>query len=190
MIIRFLIALFSLSLAGNTLCAEPKSRSEITHEIEEEVYIYAAMASNAYDERENIFPLSKIGWEKLALDGSTIQSIGEHTYTRGAGLAFDVWRKVGSNDIVIAFRGSDSKYDYVAANLTIISWQYKSAAKQVKLFLKKNPGLRLIAATGHSLGGGLAISLSLKHTVNAYAFDSSPRIFDGFMDLDLRREGR
>jgi hypothetical protein len=39
-----------------------------------------------------------------------------------------------------------------------------------------------VVLTGHSLGGGLALSASLWLGVNAYAFNPSPRVFDGWKD--------
>ena len=121
MLARSLIVFLSFLFASNGFCAQPKARNSITKEIEVDVFVYAAMASNVYKDRENIFPLSKIGWEKLSFDGSVIMSNDAHTYTREPGLAFDVWRKAGTNDVVIAFRGSDSKYDHIASNLTPFS---------------------------------------------------------------------
>jgi hypothetical protein len=42
----------------------------------------------------------------------------------------------------------------------------------------------MVEATGHSLGAGVALSLSTHLAgINAYAFDASPRVFDGLGDV-------
>ena len=42
--------------------------------------------------------------------------------------------------------------------------------------------------TGHSLGGGLALSVSVRRGAPAIVFDPSPRIFDGWGDKHLPAE--
>jgi hypothetical protein len=39
-----------------------------------------------------------------------------------------------------------------------------------------------VVVVGHSLGGGLALSVSVWNGVDTYTFDASPRIFDGLGD--------
>ncbi len=39
-----------------------------------------------------------------------------------------------------------------------------------------------ISVTGHSLGGGIALGISVRYGIDAVVFDSSPRIFDGLCD--------
>ena len=44
--------------------------------------------------------------------------------------------------------------------------------------------LKKISATGHSLGGGLALTVSCREGTDAVAFDASPRVSDGLENID------
>jgi hypothetical protein len=106
------------------------------------------------------------------------------------GLAYDIYEKQGTNEVVFAIRGTDGKDDYICANLAIpFSIPYKEVNKEVGEYIKnhsgKNHPSKKVTVTGHSLGGGLALSVSVHHGVEAITFDPSPRIFDGLGDHHL-----
>lgn len=150
--------------------------------------IYAAMAANAYKrgEDELQFDFASLGWTKVDLAGEKLVTEGPSHAGFWTGLALDVYER---DDVtVFAFRGTNTAWDWVVANAAIpFSIQYKSANKKVRFYLENRLGVekRRIVATGHSLGGGLALSVSATERrkipvqVDAIAFDSSPRVFDG-----------
>lgn len=152
----------------------------ISDELASEVAIYAALSSNAYhnSDRER-FRVEQLGWN--------LTSQKHHL----CGLAYDIYRHSSSGKIVWAFRGTDSMLDYLTANLAYLPFspfnQYRKANKIFKKFIRSfDP--RHVTVCGHSLGGGLALSMSVRHGVPAFTFDSSPRIFDGLGDK--HREAR
>ena len=155
----------------------------ITNQVAGRVAIYAMLASNSYRKNDRVkFKVEMMGWEQVDLDGyPTDEPTKEH---KRSGLAYDIYEKVGSNKVVFAFRGTDSKKDYLTANLAVppFNFQYRQARKAVRKYLNENSHKNVIV-TGHSLGGGLALSASVHHGVKAITFDPSPRIFDGIGDM-------
>jgi len=147
--------------------------------------LYAMMTSNAYlDPERTYFPIEKLGWVRVGLDGKPTKtnSYSPRTFWGNlfSNLQFDIWEHQNSNKTVISFKGTDEKIDWVVSNLWIgPSIPYKSAKKHVKEYIEKNPE-REVVVTGHSLGGGLALSNSLWLGVDAFAFNPSPRVFDGW----------
>lgn len=145
------------------------------------VALHAAISSNSYLRSDRVwFPVEEISWYKVDLMGNPISSKMPSYSNRFAGLAIDVWEQEGSKSTIFAFRGTDSKWDYMMANLSFpISIQYKSANKKFKKYQER--ASRDITVTGHSLGGGLALSVYTKNkNINVIVFDSSPRVFDGW----------
>lgn len=149
--------------------------------------LYAMMASNAYlDPSRTYFPIEELGWVRVDLDGNstTGNSYSPRTWIGSmfSNLQFDIWEHKDSNKTVISFKGTDEKIDWIVSNLWIgPSVPYKSAKKHVKEYKEKHPD-RNVVVTGHSLGGGLALSSSLWLRIDAYAFNPSPRVFDGWKD--------
>jgi hypothetical protein len=101
------------------------------------------------------------------------------------GLEYHVWRRGRCGEAVIAFRGTD--FNEIGDWLTNLRWfiasplfdQYDQVQKAVPDIIRKvNEGCRarLIVATGHSLGGGLAqhAAYADKRIEYVYAFDPSP----------------
>ncbi|MBL0458625.1 DUF2974 domain-containing protein [Aeromonas enteropelogenes] len=164
--------------------------NKINPEIAKKAALYAMMACNSYHKDNRVyFNLSILGWKQLASDGTPV-SMGTHTREENAitaptasyssGLAYDIYEQENTNNIIIAYRGTDEKKDYLTANFSVppFNIQYKQAISDFESYIKKNPD-KNIAVTGHSLGGGLALCISVRFGINAFAFDSSPRIFDG-----------
>ena len=102
------------------------------------------------------------------------------------GLEYHVWRRGRCGEAVIAFRGTDA--NEIGDWLSNFRWfiarrlfdQYDQVQKAVPDIIGKVNGVgcsaRLIVATGHSLGGGLAqhAGYADKRIEYVYAFDPSP----------------
>lgn len=156
----------------------------VTPEFASGVSVYAMMAANAYKKKSGRvrFDLTKLGWEQVDLNGEpTDEPTVEH---KVSGLAYNIYEKTDTNKVVFAFRGTDSKNDYLLANFSIppFNVQYRQARRAVAKYLLENSHKNVVA-TGHSLGGGLALSVSVHHGVKAFTFDPSPRVFDGIGNM-------
>ncbi len=156
----------------------------MTAEVAGGIAVYAMMSANAYKKKSGRvrFKLKKLGWEQVNLDGEpTDKPTKVH---KVSGLAYNIYEKVGTNKVVFAFRGTDSTRDYLLANLSFppFNIQYRQARKAIKKYLLENSNKNVVA-TGHSLGGGLALSVSVHHGIKAFTFDPSPRIFDGLGNM-------
>jgi len=150
--------------------------------------LQAMMCSRAYagDTNRALFPVEELGWDKVGFPGYPSPSIHENSYFPKSilgkifsNLQFDIWEKQNSKETIVAFRGTDEKIDWIAGNFALgISVPYKSAKKKVKEYCDLNPD-RQVSLTGHSLGGGIALSVSVWLALPAVVFNTSPRIFDG-----------
>ena len=133
-------------------------------------YVYALMASNAYEDFENKKPDFKIsGWEQVGPKRTTRKGMGAHIYRSTA----------GPQTVAIVFEGTKQGRDWFFGNLNFF-WkgQYRDAEVLIKEIAAQYPKAKLVTA-GHSLGGGLAIHAALHNgKVDAYAFNTSPRIFN------------
>ncbi len=179
------VAVAALAPHAQAEVARPLSRA-----IANEVALYSMMASNAYadDPGKTRFPLERLGWKKVDLQGQPVPE-SKNSYQPKtvvgdvfSNLQFDIWEDTNSARTVIAFKGTDEKIDWFAGNVMIgISIPYKSAKKHVREYRTAHPG-RSVTVTGHSLGGGLALSVSFWEGVDAVVFNTSPRVFDGMQN--------
>jgi hypothetical protein len=181
-----LFALFAVDLSQ---AKDLPPYQPLTDETAARYFLFAAMSSSAYEQADRHFDLESLGWRKLDWKTGARIPKSHHSYVAmnlfglGSGLAFDIWEKDGANEIVFAFRGTDKPEDWLKANIAIgFSVAYKSAKKKVREFIERNAGKRVVAFTGHSLGGGLSLSCSCDQGIPAIVFDSSPRVFDGLGD--------
>ncbi|RLZ10387.1 DUF2974 domain-containing protein [Acinetobacter sp. 2JN-4] len=143
--------------------------------------LYAMMASNCYHEKDKLyFPIEKWNWLLVDKDGDPTDEPTKEGFLTG--FAYDIYEHQNSNKTVIAFRGTDSKKDWIVSNFAFpFSIPYKSARKAVRKYLEKFPE-RNLSLVGHSLGGGLALGASCHYGIPAYVFNPSPRVFDGLGD--------
>lgn len=143
---------------------------------------YALMSSNTYrkDKAVEIFVIPK--WQHMSRQESD------------SGLGLDVYHRYNlSTDLVeiaIAYEGTNFT--------SIADWQYnfaifrpnqfQEALEHAQKIRKENPNIP-ITVTGHSLGGGIALNISM-HVKNTrgIAFNSSPRAFFGSENQDNGNE--
>lgn len=133
-------------------------------------FVHAAMANNAYMDpaKKPVFRLP--GWtlhDSLISDtGLALQVYGDGGYL------------VTSANIVVAYRGTDfgSPIDWLNNFSVVEPPQYRQAYAHLKGLRMRYPNAR-ITAVGHSLGGGIAMNMSLRlDGVDAVAFNMSPRV--------------
>jgi hypothetical protein len=175
------------ALAALTTPVHAEEARPLTRSIANEVTLYSMMASNAYadDLEKTSFALDRLGWKKVDLQGQPVpgsrNSYRPKTFAGDvfSNLQFDIWEDSNSRRTVFAFKGTKEKIDWFTGNLMLgISIPYKSAKKHVREYMTAHPD-RTVTVTGHSLGGGLALSVSFWEGVDAVVFNTSPRIFDG-----------
>lgn len=154
--------------------------SELPNAIAAEMAVPAMMAQNAYRKGAFQFNLQPFGWKRVQLLNTAQDA--PYFASELTGLAFDVFEHEDGR-IAVSFRGTDDFTDWGIANAALgISVPYKVAFKHFKqLHEVVYPG-KIAFVTGHSLGGGLALGVSVRFGVPAYAFNTSPRIFDGLGD--------
>jgi hypothetical protein len=180
---------------GNSYDAKPDRRREGSssmfalpprhREVARIAFPYAIMASNVYREPAERPVYALPGW-KL-----------EKRFQSDSGLAFEELQKIEGGRIVelaIVYKGTDSTswLDW-KTNLSIW-WQPKQYAEAHNRFLQllKEERYRSvpISVVGHSLGGGIALNVSLRHStverpIRAFVFNTSPRAFYQPIDLTV-----
>lgn len=176
-----------VALAALTSAAQADEARPLTRALANEVALYSMMASNAYadDPGKTRFALDRLGWKKVDLRGEAVAE-GRNSYQPKtpvgdlfSNLQFDIWEDSNSRRTVFAFKGTKEKIDWITGDLMVgISIPYKSAKKHVREYMRAHPE-RAVTVTGHSLGGGLALSVSFWEGVDAVVFNTSPRVFDG-----------
>lgn len=171
---------------------EQKTLNRLTVTQANEYALKAMMSSRAYVRKQDrtLFPVESLGWKKVNLMGEAVPpDKNSYTPSTAAGktlssLQFDIWENTASLETIIAFKGTDEFADWPAGNFGVgVSIPYKSAKKMVNIYRKKFPN-RQVSLTGHSLGGGLALSVSVWEGLEATVFNTSPRIFDGWNNIN------
>ena len=140
---------------------------------------YAVLSDYSYHNPERIqFVISHFGWTHVGVLG---QPTSAPTYiNKKSGFACDILEHSDGVRTVIAYRGTDEELDWVTANAALFkSAQYKQAHEVYQAYHTAHPN-RVVTATGHSLGGGLALGVSVREGVDAIVYDTSPRVFDGW----------
>lgn len=140
-------------------------------------WLYAQLAYNVYLDEPGDPPDFRFGDEVVELDSKDNDEIG---------LAYAVFERKRSGlpaEWIIAFRGTEGFFgkegrkDWRHANFGMA--QQRRGMTVYDQWLKKSQEAgqaHAFTATGHSLGGGIAIQISLcRHAVTAYVFNSSPR---------------
>lgn len=155
----------------------------LTAQVASDYALHAMLSSNAYHQPGRArFPVELLGWHQVDLAGHPAELPARES---SSGLAYDIYERRDSNEVIFAFRGTDSKRDFLYANAAVgpLRVQYEQARVEFREYLEKNPQKK-VSATGHSLGGGLALTVSCREGVDAVAFDASPRVSDGLENID------
>lgn len=138
----------------------------LLNKISNENYEFAIMSSNAYSKDLQI---NLPGWKRT-----------KRIIVRKHGFSADIYLSNDEKKVVIAFRGTDNDNikDWLYGNINLnTKGQYTDADNLFKKVISEHSE-KTIITTGHSLGGGLAIHISiLNKDVDAVAFHPSPRLF-------------
>lgn len=136
-------------------------------------YLHAVMANNSYrdPEKKPIFIIPD--WHLI----SSLES------TSGFGLLLYGNRSTAaeSTELVVAYRGTNfgSIKDWGNNLSPKEPKQYREALNHLVGLKKQNPHAK-INVVGHSLGGGIALNMSMRvRDIDAVAFNASPRIYFG-----------
>lgn len=161
---------------GNTKYLPEDSNSDLYKKIAAEIYLYAQMSSNVYEEEEETFFLPQhVRLVKSVDKGWGFQAHVYEIYVNDTEI----------KEVVISYRGTEGVTDWIWGN--IFSTQY-DLADDLYLEVKEEYGNIKIVTTGHSLGGGLALHTSVvEDGVEAYVFNPSYRIHRKGPEKDNRR---
>lgn len=130
---------------------------------------YAIMSNNVYASDGRVIPLPQVWSEVTEL----------RKELKGVGLAlavFERWDDDKLTEVVVAFRGTDERRDWIQNLIPFFREQIPPASAEFERILTRYPDPSIkVVTTGHSLGGGLAFHMSFVYpNVEAIAFNSSP----------------
>lgn len=129
-------------------------------------FLYAMMSNNAYDNPPDKPAFVIPGWDLV------------RRYTSRNSYEADLYLSADRSEGVLAFKGTDGARDWFTGNISLLPVppQYVEAQRTLDTVIAEYPNTRF-TVTGHSLGGGLALATSLNtEGVNAYVFNTSPRV--------------
>jgi hypothetical protein len=187
---NILILIFLVSTVGCSSTSYSKIvPRNVTGSVAGENAYLAMMSSNTYHkEKREYFPIENIGWQQFTFDDKPMAKPYRPTFKDDwNGLAYNIYKK--EKNTVFAYRGTDGFWDWIFANLSLVySPAYSKAFKMFKTYKDSHPTENIIV-TGHSLGGGIALGVSVRNEgVEAVVFDPSPRIFNGLENYDKKAE--
>lgn len=132
--------------------------------------VYAILSNQAYSSAHAQLSLPENWKENKDL------RIDDNVETGYAQAVFEKYVNSKLVEVVIAFRGTDDKKDWIQNIAPLHHEQTPFAEFCFRRVLEKykNTSAKIVA-TGHSLGGGLAMNISFKYpNVDAVVFNSSP----------------
>lgn len=155
---------------GKDIYAEFKVKDDDTRiDLSKKYFDLALMSNNVYEDLNELFVLPD--WNLLLAINSR-SGLDMHVYGDRNNIK-------DSSKIVFAFGGTKGLRDW-KANLSFVGYQplqYKQAFDEVESIIKENPNAKFFA-TGHSLGGGIALNLAYQNPkVQSVVFNPSPRAF-------------
>lgn len=155
---------------GKDIYAEFKVTSDDTRiDLSKKYFDLALMSNNVYEDINDLYVLPD--WNLLLAINSR-SGLDMHVYGDRNNIK-------DSSKIVFAFGGTKQLSDW-KANFSFVGYQplqYKQAFDEVESIIKENPNAKFFA-TGHSLGGGIALNLAYQNPkVQSVVFNPSPRAF-------------
>ncbi len=177
---RMLLVIFFTPLSVGMACAADMDLCKAAPNIENQKL-------NAYPEKKMIISenvlmavLSAIAYHDEGLGPYKIPDgwARTHSVKHQSGLFAAVFENEIEKHLVVAFRGTEaaSLRDWTHNVLPFVKAQSNPATKGIQQEMLRRPDWR-ISATGHSLGGGLALEVSHRiKNISAVAFNPSPRI--------------
>lgn len=171
--------LISLSPALHAIpksCFTPiKPHTTAQHQDASHLAIYALLSHNSYPRQKVYFPLPN-NWQNV------------FHYQDPSGLSYQIYEKQNQgklNEVVLVFRGTEQCRDWLSGHFS--SEQFNRARQHIQHFAQRYPTIQK-TATGHSLGGTLALFAANEIPgINAVAFNSTPRNHHPFPLLQNRR---
>jgi hypothetical protein len=134
-----------------------------------EAFDYAMMATNAYVAAPSTYRANAT----FTLPPDLV--LKDYQPNDKNGYAFNIYerQKAGQlTEVIIAFRGTDDSADWRDGNVTT---KQRTLALATFSETKQKYGDVPITVTGHSLGGSLAVQVSLDNGVRYFVFNTSPR---------------
>jgi hypothetical protein len=169
------IITFAFLASCSTLPKEKAITKDVVHAIKAEAllgYEYAQMAENTY-KPYNTFTLPK-----------SILNV-ENVDSDWSGLAYSIFHRKESGElkeVILSFRGTENNWvwfkDWIAGN--ILGLQNNRGLNVYKELRKHTPSNTPITVIGHSLGGAIALHISLREdNVKTFVFNTSSRFTRG-----------
>lgn len=141
-------------------CTHPSGWCDEIIDTATEAYLYAQMATNTYG--DSVFTLPSHIKLIQAKDNDRI------------GFAYSIYENINSNQKIISFRGTENFRDWWYGNL--LKRQNRSGLALFDSVRSSLADSSNIIVTGHSLGGAIALEISLKRKfADTYVFNTSPR---------------
>lgn len=156
-----------------TGCDHPSGWCKEIRDTAQESFIFAQMAANTYGDSPQF---------KLPLEYSLIKMQDNDSI----GFAYSIYENKKENTVIISFRGTEGFKDWWYGNL--LASQNKSGLNLFDDIKKSYSNDTKFLVTGHSLGGGIALEVSLKReNVDAYVFNTSPRFSADGYNIENKR---
>ncbi|NME72797.1 Mbeg1-like protein [Flammeovirga aprica] len=127
-----------------------------------EAWPYAQLSLNVYEDSDS-------------LNISNLYTVAEKFEYRAQGFNAILYKHTQEKEYVLAFRGTDEGIDFKYGNNPISQKQNETGLKVFDHVVKLIGDGNKIIVTGHSLGGGIAMGVSLNRSnVSCYSFNGSP----------------
>ena len=160
-----------LELTG---CDHPSKWCDQIRNTAEESFVYAQIASNTYDD----------GYQFVLPDDYVLIIKQDND---SIGFAYSIYENKSESKLILSFRGTEGFDfpDWFFGNL--LGLQNDRGLELFDQIKVENPNKKIIV-TGHSLGGGIALEVSLqREDADAYVFNTSPRFGAGGHRIENKR---